>query len=63
MFFTAYSYLPDVVVLHQEYTADLYHNVFGLHIVIKMYSVWKQFRGGQPDLQLIVTQDVRVSQA
>ena len=31
--------------------------MFGLHIVIKIYSVWKEFRGEQPDLQLIVTQD------
>ena len=35
----------------------------GLHIVIKMYSVWKEFRGEQPDLQLIVARDTTESQA
>ena len=31
--------------------------MFGPHIVINIYSVWKEFRGEQPDSQLIVTQD------
>ena len=36
--------------------------MFCVHIVIKMYSVWKQLREGQPDLQLFVTEDIRVLQ-
>ena len=31
--------------------------MFGLYIVIKIYSVRKEFKGEQPDLQLIVTRD------
>ena len=37
--------------------------MFGLHIVMKIYSVWKEFRGEQPYLQLIVTRDTIVLQA